>query len=116
MKFVPSALLATMIVITNPLSASADNIPYYSKIVLSVGQSAVIKGVRHRDCDSKRAPSFFGKLPKTSLGKFKRGKKGTVDSVSCGKVIPARELIFVARKRGTEKLIVKGDPVTITVK
>jgi hypothetical protein len=116
MKSFLSTICVTLILSVSSGAVHADNIPYYNKVTLNVGQSAVLKGVRHKNCDSKRAPGSFGKLPKTKLGKFKRGKKGTINSVSCGKEVPARELIFVARKRGTEKLIVKGDPITITVK
>lgn len=106
-------IISTLILVSSSL---ADDIPYNSNVVLKVGQSASIKGVRHRRCSSKKPPRNFGKLPKSKLGKFVKGRNGTILSEKCGEVVPALELRFVAKKRGSEDLIIKGDPVSITVK
>ncbi len=99
-------------------SASADQIPYHPKIVMKVGQTVVLKGVRTR-CDGKRAPGFWsikGKFPKVKIGKFKDGGAGTVQSRSCEKNVPGRAVLFEATKKGRAKFELYEDKFDVTVR
>tara|TARA_R110000751_G_scaffold288076_4_gene393328 strand:+ start:186188 stop:186529 length:342 start_codon:yes stop_codon:yes gene_type:complete len=99
-------------------TAWAGQIPYHPKATLKVGQTVILKGVRTK-CDGKRAPGFFSlrsKFPKVKIGVFKDGGKGTVNSKSCNKEVPARAIVFKATKKGKASFQLYGDKFVVTVK
>jgi len=99
-------------------SASAEQIPYNSKITMKVGQTVTLKGVRTR-CNGTRAPRYFairGKFPKVNIGEFKDGGAGTVLSKSCGKEVPGRAVLFKATKKGRAEFELYKDTFVITVR
>ncbi len=102
------------------LSAPSDakDMPYSSKVSVKVGQSVLVMSIRHKDCGAPaRAFSHYKpQLPKSKLGTFSDGGVGTTRSSRCKAVVPARGVIFTAKKPGTERLRLMGDPVSITVK
>lgn len=112
---------ATIAVLAGP--ATAQDIKYHRSVTLSVGQSIVLKGVRNSNCGT-RAPSWQSiakKLPASRLGTYSDGGTGTVKSNHCFNTygvhyVPARGVRFTAKARGTEKLKIFQDPVSITVK
>jgi len=97
-------------------TAYSADIPYQESVVLKVGQSVILKGVRAR-CKGKKAPEFdaLSKLPRSKTGKLSDGGAGTVESNSCGKSVPARAIKFTATKTGTERLNIYKDKIKITV-
>ena len=97
-------------------TAWAGDIPYRSEVELKVGQSAILKGVRGQ-CNDKRAPRFssLNRLPKPKTGRLSDGGRGTVESDSCGKTVPARAIKFTATKKGSERLTIYKDRIKITV-
>lgn len=109
--------LATAIAVASTVSAVAADIPYRRNVVLKVGQSVVLKGVRPK-CNRTRAPRFnrLRRLPSSRLGLLLDGGTGTVKSNRCGKVMPARAIKFRATRRGRETLSIYGDTISITVR
>jgi hypothetical protein len=101
-----------------PAVSLAKDMPYRSSVTVKVGQTVLLKGIRHKDCGKPaRAFSYYKpQLPKSSLGTFSDGGVGTTRSDRCGGVVPARGVRFTAKKPGKERLRVMGDPITITVK
>ena len=100
------------------LPVAAENFPYRRDVTLSVGKSAVLKGVRSGDCSDK-APSWSSiakKLPKSKLGSFSDGGAGTVNSNSCGKRVGARGVKYTAKTKGSEQFVVYDDQISVTVK
>ncbi|WP_346894238.1 hypothetical protein [uncultured Roseibium sp.] len=104
-------------------TAWAKDIKYHPNVTLRIGQSIVLKGVRSSNCGTT-VPSWSDlsrRLPVSRLGSFSDGGAGTVRSNFCFKrygihYVPARAVRFTAKKRGTEKLKIFLDPVTVTVK
>ena len=103
--------------------ASAKDIKYHRSVTLSVGQSIVLKGVRSSNCGTEVPgwPGIAKKLPASKLGTYSDGGAGTVKSNHCFNTygmhyVPARGVRFTAKTRGTEKLKIFQDPVSITVK
>lgn len=117
-RFRSFTVLAMAAFLTVPTVSHAKDMPYKRTVTLKVGQSALVKGVRHRDCGAPaRAFSHYRpQLPKSSLGTFSDGGVGTTQSDRCGKRVPARGVIFNAKKAGKETLNVMGDPITVTVR
>lgn len=108
-----SFVATTAIIAASSFSpAIAQNIRSNLNPTVKVGQTVTIKGVRGRECGEQ--PGTVA-LPRSDLGTFSRGKLGTVNSRSCGGVTPAREVLFTAKKPGTQSLVIYEDPVTITV-
>ena len=98
-------------------SASAQTIPYKRNVTLNVGESIVLKGVRGNDCET--APSWghiAGGMPRSRLGRLSNGGKGFVNSNACGKRVPARAVKFTAQRKGSERIVVYEDSISITVK
>lgn len=99
------------------LGAKAGNVSYNPKIMLKVGQSITMKGVRHRDCEKGKAPTAAGlsKLPKLKTGTIRIGGVGKADSRHCKGVVPVRIIKFHAMRPGRENVKVYGDKFSITV-
>lgn len=118
MKRAACIAAALVAFIALPATSHAKDMPYKRSVTLKVGQSTLVKGIRHRDCGKPaRAFSHYRpQLPRTSLGTFSDGGVGTTRSDRCGGVVPARGVLFTAKQRGTERLNIMGDPVTITVR
>lgn len=96
----------------------AADFKYLKSVTLKVGQSVILKGIRHPDCEDS-APSWSrvrGHLPNSKLGTFSNGGAGTTKSRSCGGRVGARGIKFTAKKVGNERFIVADDPIRITVK
>jgi hypothetical protein len=80
--------------------------------------------VRKGNCSQQQAPSWAavrGGLPASRTGAFSDGGAGTVQSSYCKKRfnldrVAARGVRFTARNRGTERLTIFKDPVSITVR
>lgn len=113
-----AALSFVLAIAVGAETALAAEFIYRESVTLRVGQSVILKGVRGRGCDGS-APSWgriSGSMPRSKLGTFSDGGRGTVDSDSCGEVVPARGVKFTAKKTGKETLTIYKDRVTITVK
>lgn len=112
------AVLAMVALVAVPTMSIAKDMPYKRSVTLKVGQSALIKGIRHRDCGAPaRAFSYYHRqLPKTKLGVYSDGGTGTTRSDRCGGRVPARGVVFTAKEPGKATLNIMGDPVTITVR
>ena len=111
------ALSAMVVMLTAPL-AYAKDMPYKRKVNLKVGQSTLVLGVRSNPCGAP-ARSFSAlkpRIPSSSLGTFSDGGVGTTRSNRCKRVVPARGVVFTAKKPGKERLTVAGDTVFITVR
>ena len=82
-----------------------------------VGDSVVIHGVRG-DCGQEPpswrnlAPGF----PSLKTGVLSEGRIGVRFSRACGGNTPAREVVFTAKRPGSEKITLFGDTTTIEVK
>lgn len=116
-------LISAAFLLTPATSSLAKDIPYHRSVTLKVGQTIVLKGVRSSNCGTE-APSWqtiSKKLPASKLGSYSDGGAGTVKSNHCFNTygihyVPARGVRFTAKTRGTEKLKIFLDPVSITVK
>ena len=92
-------------------------IPFRPKVILKVGQSAVIHGYRascgkpapDKDATTSRFPS------KIEVGILAAGDIGVRYSRHCGGDTPAREVIFHSERVGSEKIELFGDVIAITV-
>lgn len=95
----------------------AKEIPYRAKVNIGVGQSITIHGARG-NCGE--APPNWSRvkaqLPKISVASYADGGVGTRVSNKCGGPTPARAIIVIGKKAGTESIVLYGDPITITVK
>lgn len=114
--FVVSIAISALAIST--FTTDAKDFKYYKTVTLKVGQSIVLKGVRHNNCGDK-APSWIflaGRLPFSRTGNFSNGGVGTMNSNKCGANVGARGIKFTAKKSGVEKLKIFGDKVKITVK
>lgn len=87
-------------------------------VELSVGKSVIIHGARSSACGA--APPAWAdlkaSLPSSSLGTFSDGGIGTRLSKQCNGPTPARAIKFTAKTKGSEKVYLQGDRITITVK
>lgn len=117
MKFISVAIVSVFIIGQSTVLSSAENIPYYPKIDIKVGQTATLKGVRGA-CDATKAPKFWSlfKLPKLRTGVLLDGGHGEVNSGKCKKMVPARAILFKATKRGNEKVTIYKDKFSIRVR
>lgn len=117
MRWIDAAAVSIAMLVL-PTSSLAKDMPYRSSVNVKVGQSVLVMGIRHKDCGAPaRAFSHYKpQLPKSSLGTFSDGGVGTTRSSRCKGVVPARGVIFTARKPGKERLRIMGEPVAITVK
>lgn len=105
------------------VAAQAKDFRYHRQVTLKVGQSVVLKGVRHANCGTE-APSWSSiarGLPASKTGSFSDGGAGTVESEFCKKTfkikaVGARGVRFTAKQRGQERLTIFKDPVSITVR
>lgn len=83
---------------------------------LRVGQHKIVGSVRHRNCTS--APTWAEirrRLPAARFGRLSNGGTGKRASKACKKKVRTRLVRYTATKRGKERLIIFGDPATITV-
>lgn len=115
-QYVVVFLLSFGVLFSN--AALAADFKYRRSVTLSVGQSAILKGMRNPDCEDS-APKWSwvrGNLPKSKLGAFSDGGRGTVKSKNCGGRVGARGVKFTAKKPGNERFIIRGDAVRVTVK
>ncbi|MEX0408345.1 hypothetical protein ABGN05_22040 [Aquibium sp. LZ166] len=97
--------------------AAAGDIRYRKSVTLSIGQSTVIHGARG-NC-GEPAPSWArvkAHLPHIAVARYSDGDLGTRNSNSCGGPTPARAVVVTGVKQGSEKIVLFGDPITITVK
>lgn len=110
------ALLTLGLALFLPVAAFAqDNvIEYRERVTLSVGQSAVIHGIRG-ECGQAPVKSEI-ELPAIKTGTLSLGKDGRRQSRSCGGPTPAIEVIFTATTKGRESFEVEGDKISVRVK
>ena len=113
--------LAAILLCTALFSASsglAQDFAYRELVELQVGESAILKGVRNRECGDP-APDWgriSDGLPSSDLGSLSDGGAGFAEGNRCGGRVPARGIKFTASKPGTETLEIYEDTVRITVK
>ena len=117
MRWVHSTAVS-LAMLAMPAASFAKDMPYRSNVTVKVGQSVLVMGIRHKDCGAPaRAFSHYRpQLPKSALGTFSDGGVGTTRSSRCKCVVPARGVIFTAKKPGKERVRIMGEPVAITVK
>ncbi len=109
------AIAAMAVMVAAPM-AYAKDMPYKRTLNLKVGQSALVMGIRTNPCGAAARPFSALKIPASSLGSFSDGGVGTTRSNRCKRVVPARGVVFTAKKPGKERLTISGDPVSITVR
>lgn len=117
MRILRTFALAFLLLPVGGAGAYAAEIPYKPHVSLTVGKTAVLKGVRGQ-C-GKAPPSWAqikGSLPATTLGTFSDGGVGTVRSSRCGGITPARAVRFTATKAGRQNFTIFDDAFAVTVK
>lgn len=98
-------------------TANAEEITYQPEVNMQVGETTILKGVRHRNCrDVPSWEKIATKLPKTPLGTYFDAGIGETFSKRCGlEMVPARAVGFRATQPGQHALTVFKDPITLTV-
>ena len=111
-----SLLIVFMAVVaTTPAVAQGINrVPYKERITLRVGQAMVVHGLRG-DCGKLPSKSKLTPI-KFTTGTVVFGKEGVRKSNACNGDTPVYEAIFKAEAKGREKIVLFGDPISITVK
>lgn len=103
-------IAATLLLAATPVFAGdADNpIKGHSKVSMKVGQSAVIWGWRG-ECGQRPKGVDRKRTRATKLGVLSNGKWGVFKSRTCGGWTPAVEIIFTAKKKGSEVITTQFD-------
>ncbi|MEL6522725.1 MAG: hypothetical protein AAFQ66_17285 [Pseudomonadota bacterium] len=103
-------LLVTCLLAASPAFAGdADNrIKGLSEVKMKVGQSKVIWGWRG-ECGKRPNGVDRSRTRATKLGVLSNGKWGVFKSRTCGGWTPAVEIIFTARKKGSEIITTQFD-------
>ncbi|CAN0606776.1 unnamed protein product [Ectocarpus sp. 12 AP-2014] len=99
-------------------SAFADSnnkIPLNREVNLKVGQSIIVHGYRG-DCGERPKNVDPKRTRKTKLGVLSNGKWGVTKSTACGGWTPAVEVIYKARKKGSEIIEVRGTKIKVSVR
>lgn len=112
------AISAVFGLMTGGGALAAGKIIVTPLVELSVGKSVIIHGARSNTCGSP-PPAWTdleASLPSSSLGAFSDGGVGTRLSARCNGPTPARAIKFTAKTKGSEKVYLEGDRITITVK
>jgi len=114
-----AAVLAGVVAFALPAAATTYlNVNWQPRVLLGVGQKAVVHGARNAIC-SGPAPSFASikaSLPKPKLGVFSDGGAGWRYSGSCNGFVRARGIAYTAKKTGVESFVLAGDKVEVTVR
>lgn len=112
------AISAVFGLVTSGATLAAGKIIVMPLVEVSVGKSVIIHGARSNACGAP-PPAWAdikAMLPSSSLGTFSDGGVGTRLSKKCNGPTPARAIKFTAKTKGSEKIYLQGDRITITVK
>jgi hypothetical protein len=110
-KFALMAVLAAPPAMADP----GNRIVYRDTVTLRVGESMVVHGMRGRQCGvAPRSPRLTPQT--TELGQLSLGRPGVRQSAFCNGDTPAIEVIFTARRRGSESVTLFGDRILIHVR
>ena len=87
--------------------------------ILSIGESKLITAARPRKCLEKEAPTFDDtklRLPPNDLITYSDGGVYERFSRKCDVNMPARAVLAVGVKKGSQKLLILGNQLTVIVK
>ena len=92
-------------------------IEWQQNATVSVGDTTILKGVRHKNCRSVPTwDQIKDRLPRTRLGEFFDAGVGKTFSKRCGRrEVPARAVGFRAFTTGKETYIIFKDRVAVSV-
>ncbi|BBE71174.1 hypothetical protein [Oharaeibacter diazotrophicus] len=112
-------VLAGVVAFALPAAAKTYfNVNWQPRVLLGVGQKAVVHGIRNETC-GRAAPSFAAikaSLPKPKFGVFSDGGAGWRYSGRCNGFVPARGIAYTAKKTGVETFFLEGDQIEVTVR
>ena len=108
-------LLSFILAATSVAANSGNLIERKREVVLKVGQSVVVNGIRG-ECGKRPTGLQLKKTRKTKLGVMSFGRWGVKESDRCGGMTPAIEIVYTARKKGSEIVKSDGSRIKITVK
>lgn len=102
-------LLTSLLAVSPAFAGDADNpIKGLNDVAMKVGQSKVIWGWRG-ECGKRPKGVDRKRTRGTKLGVLSNGKWGVFKSRSCGGMTPAVEIIFTAKKKGSEVITTQFD-------
>ena len=108
--------LCLIALLASPALADPNNkIPLHRNIEMKIGQSLIVNGFRG-ECGKRPEGVNFKRTRDTELGVLSIGKWGVKNSGRCGGWTPAVEVIFTAKRAGSETIEVNGDAIKIRVK
>lgn len=109
-------ILAFSLLAAASTKANENNrIPTLTNVELAVGQSIIVNGFRG-ECGERPKNVDPNRTRDTKLGTLSVGAWGMKRSRTCNGWTPAIEVIFKAKKVGSETIDVNGDNIDITVK
>lgn len=102
-------LIVSLLAALPAFAGDADNpIAGKSKVTMNVGQSAVIWGWRG-ECGKRPKGINRNRTRATKLGVLSIGKRGVFRSRACDGFTPAVEIVFTAKKKGSEVITTQFD-------